>query len=612
MRLNPAFLRLAAAGQPGRARYFCGLSAVYSFAVRLFSVCFRAGHWGWLLAGLAACRPAPPAAPPPALAARFEQLLAQGDSVYAEKKGYRSFTQAQRYYDSARTLADRSGDTLLLAEAVFAKGRVYDAWNQQPHQTVAYFQEAARLFGRRPAAWRRYFYARYLVAHAYDKIPDSLRTVRELRRLRTALLHRPDSVRRQVPTTVEMALTATEVHAYALADSLLRELVQRPTVRNDPETYNYLDHYFLAQARLDVRYRRRAALGYLDSLRAGYARVGNPFDQVYYGHNLADLYAEAGQPTLAYAYLRRSDRLEDSLNAGGAAGQLRQTLVESEERATRRQRQYEAGRQRARTWGLWGLGLGLGIITLLSGYLYRQQRLLRQRAGALALANAALAQSNQQLDQQVAQVELLNKEIQHRVKNNLHMVYSLLQMQERRTDNEEVIAHLQAARLRVESIAALHNQLLLSPADGPDLAAYLRTLISSVVSCLANDRQVVTHLQTVPLQLAPSAYLALSLILNEWVTNSIKYAATPPPHVLEITVHVRDVAGQTCVDYADNGVPPVGAHAPRPGLGTQIITLLTRQLGATLATPPGQPYHYTLCLPAPPHGADLPHPHPGS
>ena len=558
---------------------------------------------------LPACQPAPPTGPPAALATSFRRLLAQGDSVYAQKKGYRSFAQAQRYYDSARTLADRSGDTLLLAEAVFAKGRVYDAWNEAPRQTVAYFQEAARLFARRPAAWRRYFYARYLVAHAYDKIPDSLRTVRELRSLRTELLAQPDSVRRQVPSTVEMALTATEVRHYALADSLLRQLVHRPAVRNDPETFNYLDHYFLAQARLDVRYRHPARSAYLDSLQAGYRHLGNSFDRVYYGYNLADLYAEAGQPAQAYYYLRRNTRLADSLNSGGDAGRLRRTLFKSEEQAAQRQRQYEAGRQRARTWGLWGLGLGIGIISLLSGYLYRQQRLSRQRAEALAHANAALAQSNQQLDQQVAQVELLNKEIQHRVKNNLHMVYSLLHMQERRTDNEEVQAHLQAARLRVESIAALHNQLLLSPTEGPDLAAYLRTLISSVVSCLANDRQVVTHLQTVPLQLPPSAYLALSLILNEWVTNSIKYAI-PHEHVLEITVHVHHAAGQTCLDYADNGMPPAGAVAPRPGLGTQIITLLTRQLGATLVTPPGQPYHYTLRLPAPPHGPDFPPAHP--
>jgi two-component sensor histidine kinase len=549
--------------------------------------------WALLLPAVGRAQAGPPLRGP------FFRLLAAGDSVYAEKKGYRSFARAQQYYDRAQLLAERSQDTLLLAEAVFAKARVYDAWNKEPRKTVQYFQQAAQLFAHCPAAWRRYFYARYLVAHAYDKVPDSLRTVRELRALRRELLARPDSVRQQVPSTVEMALTATEVHNYPLADSLLRQLVHRARVHNDPETYNYLDHYFLAQARLDVRYRHLARPVYLDSLRWGYGRVGNPFDRTYYGYNLADLYAEARQYGLAYHYLRLSKRLSDSLD--GDASQLRQTLFQSEEQAAYRQRQYEAGRQRARTWGLWGLGAGLTIISLLSFYLYRQQHLSRRRAQALALANAALAESNAQLDQQVAQVELLNKEIQHRVKNNLHMVYSLLQLQERRTDNEEVQAHLQAARLRVESIAALHNQLLLDPDEGPDLAVYLKGLISSVVSCLANDRQVVTHLQTAPLHLPPSAYLALSLILNEWVTNSIKYAETSE-RLLEISVQVRPEGHHTCLLYADNGSSPAVGTA-EAGLGTQIIYLLTRQLGATLTTAPGQPYHYTLCLPTLLHAA---------
>jgi two-component sensor histidine kinase len=549
--------------------------------------------------------PAAPGPPPAGLAARFRQQLHRGDSVYAEKKGYQSFALAQRYYDHARVLADQSGDTLLLAEAVFAKARVYDAWNQQPRQTVAAFQEAAALFRRRPAAWRRYFYARYLVAHAYDKIPDSLRTVLELRALRTELLARPDSVRRQVPTTVEMALTATEVHNYPLADSLLRQLVHRHAVRNDPETYNYLDHYFLTQARLDVYHRRPARSAYLDSLRQGYARVDNTFDRIYYGQNLADLYAAAGQYGLAYGYLRLSRHLDDSLSNGGDLAQLRRTLVESEERATRRQHQTEAARQGLRTRALWALSGSLTIITLLSFYLYGQQRRSRQQAQELARANAELAHTNARLDKQAEQVALLNKEIQHRVKNNLHMVYSLLHMQERRTDNEEVIEHLQSARLRVESIAALHNQLLSNPDTGPDLAVYFKGLISSVVGCLANDRQVVTHLQTMSLKLPTAQYLPLSLILNEWVTNSIKYAAPREP-VLEIIISLCHEPGRTCLTYADNGAPPAADTAPPvSGLGTQLIVLLTRQLGATLRTPPGQPYFYELCFATPP--PDDPH-----
>jgi len=555
------------------------------------------GWWLGLLLGLAGCQPSPTAAPPgqalppSALAARFQALLRRGDAAYAQKRGYRSFAQAQRSYDSARALADRSGDTLLLAEAVFAQARVYDAWNQEPRQTVAYFQRAADLFGRRPAAWRRYFYARYLVAHAYDKIPDSLRTVRALRGLRAELLARPDSVRRQVPSTVEMALTATEVRAYALADSLLRQLVVRGAVRNDPETYAYLDHYLLTQARLDVYYRRRPQSAYLDSARRGYGRQGNPFDRVYYGRNLSDLYAATGQYALAYDYLRRSQALGDSLTNGGDLAQVRRTLFESEEQAARQQAQYEAARQRTRNNGLWGLSGGLAVISLLSVYLYRQRARADRQARALTRTNALL-------DEKVTQVELLNKEIQHRVKNNLHMVYSLLHLQERRTDDEQVQAQLQAARLRVESIAALHNQLLLSPDQDPDLAAHLRGVISSVVSCLADDRQVITHLETAPLRLPLNAYLPLSLILNEWVTNSVKYAATGE-HLLEISVRVRPQPdGSTCLDYTDNGQPPPADQPPaRPGLGTQLITLLTRQLGATLTSAPGQPYHFTLCIP---------------
>jgi two-component sensor histidine kinase len=542
-----------------------------------------------LAAGLATACPAQAQDGP--LRPRFFRLLRAGDSVYAEKKGYRSFANAQQYYDSAQVLADRSQDTLLLAEAVFARGRVYDAWNKEPHKTVLYFRQAADLFAHLPAQRRRYFYAKFLLAHAYDKVPDSLHTVQVIRQLYHELTGQPAALLRQVPSTVEMALTATQVRNYALADTLLRQLVHRAWVRNDPETYDYLTHYYLAQARLAVLYRHRRASPYLDSLAA--TRATSAFDRVYYGHNLADLYATAGQYPAAYAARTQATRIGDSLNSGGDVAEVRQSLLRSEELVAQRQRQYEAARQRARTWGLWGLSVGLGIITLLSFYLHRQQRLSRRRAQALGVANAALAESNQQLDAQVTQIELLNKEIQHRVKNNLHMVYSLLHMQERRTDNEEVIEHLQAARLRVESIAALHNQLLTNP-EALDLAAYLRDLISSVVTCLANDRQVITHLQTSDLRLPPSSYLALSLILNEWVTNSIKYAA-PSGNVLEISVHVRREAGSACLTYADNGQPP--APGRPTGLGTQLIALLTRQLGATLRTCPDQPYQYDLYIP---------------
>ena len=558
------------------------------------------GPWGgrwWLLLAMTGCRPGPP--PPAAPAGRalrphFFALLHAGDSLYAQKASYDSFARALAYYDSAQALAARSQDTLLLAEAVFARARVYDAWNKEPQKTIRYFQQATDLFRRLPGQRRRYYYAWHLVAHAYDKVPDSLHTVQVLRALRREL-HRlpPDSLRR-LPFTVELALIATQVRHYALADTLLRQLTRRAWVANDPATYDYLSHYYLIQARLAVLHRHQPATPYLDSLARAEAQARNPLDRTYYSDNLARLYAAAGQYAPAYRYLRRNVEQFDSLQHSGDTPALRQALVASEQRATRQQQAYETARRASRQRAIGGLSLGLVVISLLSFYLARQARVLRAKSARLLLLNDAL-------DAQVAQVQLLNKEMQHRVKNNLHMVFSLLQMQERRSTHPEVVANLQAARLRVESIAALHNQLLGNP-DGLDLADFLKALIASVVGCLANDRQVVSHLQTDTLPLPPESYLPLSLILNEWVTNSIKYAAPAAP-LLELRVRVHERAGEACLEYHDNGVPPAtGAAAAAEGLGTRIIALLSRQLGATLSTPPGQPYHYTLCIPLPPHG----------
>jgi two-component sensor histidine kinase len=519
--------------------------------------------------------------------APFYRLLAIGDSVYAQRKGYESIAGSLRYFNRAYALAQHSRDTLLLAEAVFAKGRVYDAWNKAPHQTIRHFEQAVALFGRLPGARWRYYYARYLLVHAHDKVPDTVGTMRAARALYRVLRAQPDSVLRQVPTTVELAWSCTEVGAYALADSVLRHLTHRARIVNDPTSYDHLTHYYLVRARLDLlAHRRPTSSAYLDSLDAAYQRATNIFDRLYYGQQLARLYAAAQQYPVAYGFLAEASRLGDSIANKGEVARLRQDFLQSEQRAEQVRRQQDAAARTNRFRVLWSLAAGLLILALVSAHLARQNRLVRLQAALLTRANHAL-------DDKVAQVELLNKEIQHRVKNNLHMIFSLLQMQERQTDNAEVIEHLQTARLRVESIATLHNQLL-RDAGGLDLGPYLRGLISGVVGCLANDKQVVTHLQTDVLHLPERAYLPLSLILNEWVTNSIKYAE-PTAGPLEISVIVRRQPATVCIQYHDNGARATGTHAP--GLGTQIIRLLTRQLGATAVPTPGQPYHYELCIP---------------
>ena len=563
-----------------------------------------------LLAGAAGCCPAV-AAPASTPQARFFALLFTGDSIYAQKAGYQSFARALTYYDRAQALADASHDPRLLAEAALARGRFYDAWNKEPQKTIFYFQQAAALLASVPGQQGRARYARFLVAHAYEKVPDSLRTVQTLRGLRPDLAAYPDPARRRGLLAVEMALTSTAVGNYALADTLLREFLDRPRLLNDPATYDYLTHYYLVQSRLDVHYRHRPASAYLDSLQAATRATPQRLDRLYLSQQLAGLLAAAGRYPAAYGYLRTAVAIGDSLVDGNDLAQTRRALVASEQRE--QAQAVVARRNRLRL--IWGLSAGLAVISLLGLYLARQARRLAAANRALgrsnhdlAAASRAVGRANALLDDKVAQVELLNKEIQHRVKNNLHILFSLLRMQERRTTHPEVLEQLQAARLRVESIATLHTQLMRQP-ETVSLADFLRTLVSAVVACLAHERQVVTQLQTDTLTLARDNYFPLALILNELITNSVKYADTQG-QPLELTVRVTARPEGTHFYYADNGRPAVPPTDPTAdpdadpvGLGTQIISLLARQLRATLHQP--APYRYELLIPAPVAADDL-------
>lgn len=540
----------------------------------------------WVLISLSGCTDQPPrqvrrqAPLDTNLTALFFQYIYTGDSVYAQKSSYQSFANSLVYYDSARALADRSGDTLLLAEALFAKGRVYDAWNKDPQQTIRLFQQAANLFKGLPAKYERYLYVEHLVAHAYDKIKDSTHAVGVLQRMYAELSKKDTATLHRLPFTAEMALISTEVRNYQLADQILRRLTRRQWIKNNPETYDYLDHYYLTQSRLDVFYRKPAHSYYLDSLEQVYRRSKNLLDKIYYSDILSALYAATGRYREGYRYLTLSKGLSESLNNGNDINSLQSALLRSELQAQQRELAFEASLRRNRQVTIWLLGGLLLVITLLSAYLYQRNRKYQYQST--------------QLDRKVQLVELLNKEIQHRVKNNLYMIYSLLQMQERKTDDPGIVDALQITRLRVESIAALHDQLAQNQ-ESLDFTRFAQGLVTSVVSCLSDDKLVRTDITGGMVPIPMKSCFALSLILNEWITNSIKYALTGQEPLL-ITMAVTNEPTAVRISYYDNGIVSE-SRTPSKGLGTQIVALLSKQLNARLITRPDQPYHFQLFIP---------------
>ena len=466
-------------------------------------------------------------------------------------------------------------------------------WNRDPQKTIELFKESATYYKALPNYQDYYLYCKTLVAHAYDKIQDSVNTTAILRDLNRELAEKDAAFLQEIPFTTEMALFATEVRAYSLADSLLSYL-PRQLIINDTGSYDFLNHYYLTQSRLDIFYRRLPHSLYVDSLQQVYDKAKKLLNLMYYSKELALLYSETGDFEKSSNLYAVNLSLTDSLTKGDEVSKMQRALEESELLAEKRKTEYHVALQENKQRLIWILCGLLSIITAMSIYLYSQTRKARRQA-------VKLEDVNQKLDVRVGQVELLNKEIQHRVKNNLHMIYSLLHMQERKTENDDVIAALQDARLRVESVAALHNMLLVGK-ENLNLADFIKKLIASVVSCLGDDIHVITHITTDEIAINDDNYLELALILNEWVTNSIKYAARSSNNAIEIEVDVKQLSRQTCITYHDSGVAK--AISPgAPGLGTQIISLLTQQMGAELTTLNHHPYHYQLCIPDTDHGA---------
>lgn len=521
--------------------------------------------------------------------AAFFALLRKGDSIYAQKKNYTTFAHSLKYYDSAQIIAEQSHDNRLKAEALFAKGRIYDAWNKEPQHTIRYFKEAAALFGKLPDQYSRYLYVQQLVAHAYDKINDSVRAVDMLRVLYDTLQTKDTAFRKQQGYISQMALISTEVGNYTLADSILSHLYTRAWIHNDPATYNYLDNYYLTRARIDVYHKGMQQSPYLDSLEQAYTHTTTDFDRAFLATNLVNLFRTVKDTTKAFAYLMAEYNFTVALNQGKPLEDLEHDLAKSELDAERRQIAYEQTMQRWKELGFVIFLIGFLAIAILSIFLYKNV----QKYRALS---AKLSHTNEDLDRQMGNVALLNKEMQHRVKNNLMMIVSLLQMQERRSDNDETVKELQEARLRVQSISDLHQRIS-NHDQVVDFKSFIEALVEAVVHCYLISKPVTVAVSgTDHIELPKKKQLPLTLILNEWIINSVKYADTGG-EPLKLRVTFRVLKDQLEIRYADNGsVDARSADAP-PGLGTEIVALLSRQLHAQILRHPEHPYQYTIICP---------------
>ena len=186
-----------------------------------------------------------------------------------------------------------------------------------------------------------------------------------------------------------------------------------------------------------------------------------------------------------------------------------------------------------------------------------------------------IAERTADLERALEAKTLLLQELDHRVKNNLAMVGSLIRLQARVSVDRIVAARLEEMLQRVDALGSVHRRLYqTAELTSFDAGAFLHSLATELISA-SGLTNVTLEADIQPIEVAPRDASALGLVLNEILTNAVKHAfSADRPGVLML--RTRTEAGAAMIEIADDG-PGVAAAAPK-GLGRTLIERLSRQL----------------------------------
>lgn len=180
--------------------------------------------------------------------------------------------------------------------------------------------------------------------------------------------------------------------------------------------------------------------------------------------------------------------------------------------------------------------------------------------------------------------EVLLKEVNHRVKNNLQIIMSLLSLQSGRLHDQRDLEMFKEAQNRVKTMAMIHEMLYKSKdLSRINAAEYTRSLTASLFKSYNTAGTVGLTMEIEEVSLDIDSIVPLGLIVNELVTNALKYAF-PYKRKGEIKVALRKVDQAVTLLVSDDGIGlPKGFDARKAsGLGLELVESLTAQLSGTL------------------------------
>ncbi len=207
---------------------------------------------------------------------------------------------------------------------------------------------------------------------------------------------------------------------------------------------------------------------------------------------------------------------------------------------------------------------------------------VKERTQELQLSNNEVSRQRDELRSRNENIELLLKEIHHRVKNNLQVVSSLLDLQTREIEDERTLATFIEGQSRVKAMALIHQKLYQNEGlVSIDFGDYVEQLIKELIGVYLLSKKVNTTVNVNGnTQFDIDTAIPLGLILNELISNAFKYAYDGSEEA-RLNVQLDSVDnGQYCLTVSDNGkgLPEHFEFAKLKSLGLKLVRRLSKQL----------------------------------
>jgi two-component sensor histidine kinase len=185
---------------------------------------------------------------------------------------------------------------------------------------------------------------------------------------------------------------------------------------------------------------------------------------------------------------------------------------------------------------------------------------------------------------------ILLQEVQHRVANSLQIIASVILQSARKVQSDETRAYLNDAHNRVMSVATLQQQLAASRLGDVGLRDYFRQLGESIgASMIPDHKQLTLDVDADDSAVAADVSVSLGLVVTELVINSLKHAF-PGGRPGRILISYQSQGPNWTLSVRDDGVGmPSDALSATPGLGTNIVAALAKQLGARVEVADAHP-----------------------